>query len=138
MTKQMRQISDSSGIDIILEEKNVKVSDEKLKSMLSEAYEAAQCKSDEFRFSKLWNVFLSISGTLLLSIFTASFNEIGYLSANEVRNLVFFVCTVFGILGFVLLICRSNRTIKNRVSERNDAVDMIMSNHKIKVIVFDE
>ena len=125
------QIIDSSDSGIVLKETNISVSDEKLKNLLSKAYEKAELNSLKFRFYNLYGVSFSIAGTLLLSLLTSSFNSIGSLNGYKVELIAIIICILSFIFGVVCLFCKSSFKAKNFTTESDEAVGEILSQNKL-------
>ena len=91
-----------SNQGIVMEETPVTLSDEKLNGILLRTYEKAVADVSTWRFYKLYSVLLSIAGTLFVSLFTSTFNGIGTIDSERVRDIVIILTIVSAIFGFVL------------------------------------
>ena len=69
----LNNIIEQSDPGIVAKETPVRLSDEKLRNMLSRTYERAQKDVRKPKLCKFFGVFLSIAGTLLLSLLTSTF-----------------------------------------------------------------
>ena len=80
------KIINSSDPGIVAKETTVHLSDEKLRGIMSRTYERAQKDADTIKFHKFYSVFLSIAGTLFLSLLTSSFNDLGNIKSDTVEK----------------------------------------------------
>lgn len=118
------RIIDPSEAEIV-KEKGIYLSDEKLRGMLARSYERAQEDEETFKLYKFYGVFLSIAGTLFLTLLTASFSPIGNLSAKELTIFAWVVCIVCAVLGFILMGVFVSSKKKRDTRTRDDAVDEV-------------
>ena len=114
---------------IVVKETPISISDEKLKNSLSRAYEEAQKDMSKFHFSNLYSVFLSIAGTLFLSLLTSNFNAIGSITSEAVTTGAWVICITSGLLGFILSCHKVSQKTKNDTSNRDNAVEKIFNQH---------
>ena len=117
------KIIDSSDPGIVAKETTVHLSDEKMRSIMSRTYERAQKDAETVKFHKFYSVFLSIAGTLFMSLLTSTFNDIGSVKAATVTTWAWIVCIISALLGFVLLGVHVTDKTKNHTCERDEAVD---------------
>ena len=110
---------------IVAKERPVSLSDEKLKTMLSRTYECAQKDMNSTKFRNFYSIFLSIAGTLFLSLLTSSFNAFGNVSSETVTLVVSIICVAFAVLGFILLALTVKDKTTTDTSARDKAVDEI-------------
>ena len=129
----MNNIINSSDPGMVVKETTVHLSDEKLRSVLLHTYERAQKDMSNIKFRNFYGVFLSIAGTLLLSLLTSTFGSIGTLSASIVTIIAWAIFIVSAILGFILLGISVVGKSNNNTSERDVAIDEIF-----KQYLFDE
>ena len=116
-----------SNQGIVLEETPVTLSDEKLQSILLHTYEKAVSDTMKWHWYKLYSIFLSIAGTLFLTLLTtSSFNEIGSLESNTVKG---FVIIITAILGFIFLGASVNQKKKNDTETRDASIQEIMGKY---------
>ena len=123
------KIIDSTDPGIVVKESTVHLSDEKLKNVLLRTYERAQQYKDTINFHKFYSVFLSIAGTLFLSLLTSDFNAIGPFSAEFVTGFAWLICVVSAILGFVLMAVHFSCKSKNDTVSRDAAVNEIFDHN---------
>lgn len=123
---------DSSSGDIIIQEKAIRISDEKLSSMLLKTYEQAREDAGKFKLYKYYGVFLSIAFTLFITLLTTSFNDFLGI-AGEVISLIFWVVFALSLASGTVLavICASNMR-NNQNSERDMAIEKVLNNINIK------
>lgn len=122
-------IIDTKDEGIVVKETLISISDEKLKNSLSRAYEEAQKDMSKFHFYNLFSVFLSIAGTLFLSLITSSFNAIGSITSETVTIGAWVICIISGFLGGILACCKVSQKTKNDTSDRDDAVKKVFDQH---------
>ena len=118
-----------SNQGIVLEETPVTLSDEKLNGMLLHTYERAVKDVSKWRFYNLYSVLLSIAGTLFLSLFTSSFNDMGQLSSNTVRTIVVVITLFSAVVGFVFLGISVNQKKNNDTDTRDSSIKEIIDKY---------
>jgi len=126
------KIIDSSDPGIVVKETTIHLSDEKLRSLLSRTYECAQEDKGVFRLYKAYGVFLSIAGTLFLSLMTSTFNAIGNVSEETVTVIVWFLCIGCALMGFILMGVAVSDKMKNDTQLRDKAVDKMFEQNLSK------
>ena len=122
-------IIDRTAPGIVITETRVTLSDEKLKSALSKTYEQAQKDMSKPKFHKWYSVFLSIAGTLFLTLLTSKFNNIGSISAEILTIVSCVICVVCGLLGFILLGVNVSSKTHSNTEERDNAVNQVFNNY---------
>ena len=120
------KIIDSSDPGIVVKETTIHLSDEKLRGVLLRTYEHAQKDMGKFKFHKFYDVFLSIAGTLFLTLLTTEFNQVGALSAVVVTGIAWTICVLCGILGFILMGVRVDEKTKSHTEERDAAINKVL------------
>lgn len=118
-----------SNQGIVLEETQVTLSDEKLNGMLLRTYEKAVKDVSRWRFYKLYGTFLSIAGTLLVTLLTSSFNSVGQISAESIRIGAIIATVLFGLLGFVCLALSVNQKKRSDTEIRDASIKEIVNNY---------
>lgn len=118
-------IIEQSDPGIVAKETPVRLSDEKLKNMLSRTYERAQKDMSVVKFRNYYSIFLSIAGTLFLSLLTSTFGAVGNISAECVTKFVWAICIASAILGFILMGITVSEKTKDDTSERDRAVSEV-------------
>lgn len=127
--KENNGIIDIFAPGITLKEISVNLSDEKLKTMLSRAYETAQQDATKFKFHKIYGISLSICGTLALTILTSSFNPIGPVSSKMVSIIAILICIFTGIIGLIQLLYNVSHKTNNNIAERDEAIQKIFKDY---------
>ena len=122
-------IIDTKDEGIVVKETPISISDEKLRNSLSRAYEEAQKDMSKFHFCNLYSVFLSIAGTLFLSLLTSDFHALGSVTAESITFVAWILFGVFGVLGAILACCKVSQKTKNDTSDRDNAVDKVFNQH---------
>ena len=117
------KVIDSTDPGIVIKETTVQLSDEKLKNLLSHIYEISQEKTSAIKFYKFYGVFLSIAGTLFLTLLTSSFKQIGPFGADVVTKIAWCICIASAVLGFILLCFAVNQKLHYNCSERDETVE---------------
>lgn len=110
---------------IVMEETPVTLSDEKLNGILLHTYEKAVSDSTKWHWYKLYSVLLSISGTLFLSLFTTTFNDVGQLKADVIMYIVIGITIITAIFGFICLGISVNQKKKNDTEMRDKSIKEI-------------
>ena len=125
MANNIIDIIDTKDPGIVVKETSIRLSDEKFKNALSRTYEKAQSDASAIKFRKYFGVFLSIAGTLFLSLLTATFGAVGMISAAWVTGIAWFICIGSAILGFILMGMCVTEKMKTDTSLRDEAVNEI-------------
>lgn len=123
------KIIDSTDPGVVVRESTVHLSDEKLKNVLLRTYERAQQDRDIIKLHRFYSVFLSIAGTLFLSLLTSDFHSIGPFSAGFVTGFAWFVCAGSAIGGFILMAVHFSCKSKNDTVSRDAAVNEIFDHN---------
>ena len=114
---------------IVAKETPVRLSDEKLRNMLSRTYERAQKDMSKTKFHNFYSVFISIAGTLFLSLLTSTFGAVGKISAEIVTTIAWILCIASAVLGFVLMGVAVTIKTKNDTTDRDKAVDEVFNQY---------
>ena len=122
-------IIDTKDEGIVVKERPISISDEKLRNSLSRAYEEAQKDMSEFHFYNLYNVLLSIASTLFLSLLTSDFHAIGAITAENITICAWVICIGSGFLGGILACYKVSKKTKNDTSNRDAAVKKVFDQH---------
>ena len=115
-----------SNQGIVLEETAVTLSDEKLNGILLHTYEKAVQDVTKWHYYKLYNVLLSIAGTLFVSLFTSSFNDFGHFGADKIRITVVIITIISAVVGFVFLGISVNQKKKSDTEVRDASIKEII------------
>ncbi len=122
-------IIDKSAPGIVMHETQIYLSDEKLKSILLRTYEAALRDADARKYYKTYSVFLSIAGTLLITLLTSSFESIGQISAEVITKIAWVVFSGCTVLGFWFLSIAVRRKMSYDTTARDKAISEIIEGH---------
>lgn len=122
-------IIEQSDPGIVAKETPVRLSDEKLRNMLSRTYERAQKDMSTTKLRKYYSVFLSVAGTLFLSLLTSTFGAIGNISAEVVTKFAWAICIISAVLGFILMGMTVSEKTKNDTSDRDQAVNEVFEQY---------
>jgi hypothetical protein len=124
-----QNIIEQSDPGIVAKETPVRLSDEKLRNMLSRTYECAQKDMGTKKLRDYYSVFLSVAGTLILSLLTSTFGAIGNISAEVVTKIVWAIFIISAVLGFVLMGMAVSEKTKNDTSNRDKAVNEVFEQY---------
>lgn len=127
-----RSIIDNSSPIIVVQETPISLSDEKLKRVLSETYEAAIKDANTFKIYKIHGILLSIFFSLLLALLTSTFNPIGNIDANTIRQIISFICIFCGVFGFIFLIFAAHKKMNYDTSARDETTNRIFNQNFTK------
>ena len=127
-----KNIIDSSNPGIVVTETSIRLTDEKLRSILLRVYERAKKDANICKLHNYYSVFLSVSGTLFLSLLTSTFGSIGHIQAKTVNGVVWTICIVSALLGFILLGIHVTSKTKTDTSDRDKAVNEILDEYLFK------
>lgn len=122
-------IIDRSDPGIVVRETTIHLSDEKLKGALSKTYEQAQKDMNKPKLHKWYSVFLSIAGTLFLTLLTSDFNDIGSIKATTTTTIVWILCSVCAVTGFILMGIHVSDKTSNNTNERDKAVNTVFNQY---------
>ncbi len=122
-TTDMRLIDNK----IVLTENEITLSDVKLRQIIADVYERAHIDLAVAKIQKLSWSFLSIASTLLLTLLTATFNDIGVIKGEVVMTIVCILCVgcFFAFVG-TFVYSKLRRKTAFPINTRNIAVDKIM------------
>ena len=124
-----KRIIDDSMPGIVIKETPLSLSDEKMKRILLQTYEAATKDANAFKYYKLYSVLLSISFTLLIPLLTSTFRSIGSLSAECVTKVAWFACILCGVFGIIFLLIASRKKMNHDIESRDKAINSIFDSH---------
>lgn len=123
------KIIDTSKNPIVVEETPIHLTDEKLRNVLSHTYERAQEDMNIPKLRKHYGSFLSIAGTLFLTLLTSNFKTIGIFSADLVNGIASVLCFLCAVFGFALLGMNVSDRMKQSSMERDKAVDEMIKQY---------
>ncbi len=118
---------DTSLGDIVIQEKPIRVTDEKLSNMLAKTYEQARKDACKFKIYKHYGVFLSIAGTLFVTLITATCHDFLGIKSEIITAIFWGIFSISLLTGIVLaMLCASfKRNSEN--DERDLAVEKILN-----------
>lgn len=122
-------IIDRSDPGIVMQETQISLSDEKLKSILLRTYEVALRDANAPKYYKLYSVLLSIAGTMLMTLLTSSFGSLGKLSAETVTLIAWIILIACAVLGFIFLGIAAQRKMSYDTAARDKAISEIFEGH---------
>ena len=122
-------IIDKSAPGIVMQETQISLSDEKLKSLLLRTYEAALRDANSPKYYKTYSVLLSIAGTLLITLLTSSFSSLGQISADTITVIAWIVFCGCAITGFIFLWIAARKKMSYDTSARDKAISEIFEGH---------
>jgi K+-transporting ATPase A subunit len=74
-------------------------------------------------------VFLSIAGTLFITLLTSSFNSIGDFTSEKIATVAWILTVICAIIGFILMGYSVSKKMKNDVEVRDKTIDEISEQH---------
>lgn len=116
--------------DIVIEDKRLHISDEKIRSSLEKSYEAARIDARKFKFYKAFGIFFSVAFSLLIALLTAEFKALGGISANCMMWIAIVLCSGCFITGVVLVVLYVFHKDKSLFVERDEAVSKLLQDIK--------
>lgn len=122
-----KAIIDSSDPGIVVEEQKVSLSDEKLKRVMATMYEHGLKDGKDFSLSNHYGIFLSIAGTLIVTLLSSEFKAIAGLSVNIITGVMWCICIVSLLIGIGLLVLRGNNTVASYSEKREMAVNEVFN-----------
>lgn len=114
---------------IIMQEKPVYLSDEKLKGIMLKTYEKALMDAEKPKFYNHYGIFFSIFTTLLLSLLTSSFQDIGQIKAETLTILAWCLCIGCLLVGILMLSISTHHKSKYNTNNRDKAINEIFQQH---------
>ena len=113
---------DTTGDSFAVKSDTILANEDKLRIVLFSVYETARKKSLEFRFSSCYKVLFSVSLTLLVTLFTSTFNPIGCVSAETVTLCAWVLFVLSLVLGIIFLVVFFNGKSTDWVDHRDETV----------------
>ena len=123
---------DTSLGDIVIQEKPIRVTDEKLSNMLSKTYEQARKDACKFKFYKHYGVFLSMAGTLFITLLTTTFHDFLGIDSKTISAIFWVAFVLTLITGIILAVICASKQRNDENDERDLAVEKILNNIKDK------
>lgn len=112
----------TSSNKIICRETSIQLSDEKLKGVLSKVYEAARKDACKFKPYKHYGIFISIAGTLLITLLTTEFKAIGSITATDMKTGAWVLFGISAIIGFALALWNVSKQHVSENEERDKTI----------------
>ena len=117
----------SGSMRLTLPITKITLSDDVLRNHLSKIYEAGVRDSEKFQWSDLGAVFLSISGTLLLTCLTATFNDFSShvkFATQQCLTVIAWIAFAWSfVLGCVFICFKASRGHSDVFDSRDIAVE---------------
>ena len=127
-------VNDSGGL--VLEERKITVSDEKLKTILMRLYERSRKDATKFQWYEMYQVCWSIFFTLVLTLattgvsdFKAPFSDKILMAESTVEMMCWVVAFVLFVFGLVCVFWRMKSKVNDQNSERDVAVSDCLMQH---------
>lgn len=107
--------------DLIVENQNIKMNDDKLYRLQQLTYEKAVQNCNKIHPSSAWPVCLSIAATLFLTLLTSDFKSVGCVDADLVKKIAVGLC-VLAVILFVVFLCVSfsRKPFSSKVTEERE------------------
>ena len=115
-----------SSRNFICKETIITLSDVNLKTILSNAYEVAVENCKKKRFCNYYQIPLSASATLFLSLINSQYNEILGISSETLKMGVVVFAFFLLVLGISMFFAYYERNSKTELQMRDDSVNQIM------------
>ena len=117
----------TSSDSIVCKETQIKISDEKIKSLLSKVYEIARKDASRFRLYNHYPAFFSVGFTIFLTIISSEFKSIGTVSGDTVHTIAIVLCIICIALCVILAIIKGAKSNSNTNDERDAAISEVLS-----------
>ena len=128
-SKSKFDIISEDDAHIIVKETPVHLTDEKIKSVLYRTYERAQKDMSVKKWYDYYDCCFSVSGTLFLTLLTASFNETLGLEPDKLVYIAKMLLFISLLLGIVFLIIKLKANRQSDASKRDIAVEEVFSRY---------
>lgn len=113
--------------NIVCKETSIKLSDEKLKNVLSKAYETARKDARKLKWYKHYGVLLSIAFTLIVTLFTAEFKSFWIFDGECLKIVFAIISAICLIVGLIMLITYATLKDNTLMDERDIAIENIIA-----------
>lgn len=130
MANEISIVDDDAGL--VLQEKKIEVTDEKLTSILKSLYETARTDASKFRLGNYWQAVCSVAVTLLFTLLQSDLKDLvnpftGTIicDAQRLTRYAWECDSVLFVLGLVLMALRFSRKNITEYRERDQAVKVI-------------
>lgn len=124
--KEKAKNIETIGSEVICREIKIQMTNEKLKNILMRTYEHARNDAAKKHVRDYWDVFLSVSGSLLLAIITADFKSIGQVPKEIVTIVVWGIFILSSALAIINFIIKYSTHDYNVNTERDIAIENVM------------
>lgn len=126
MAKSSKKNIDTITGSIVCTETSIKLTDEKLRGILSKVYETARKDAQKFNLHNHYGVFLSVAFSLIIPLLTSEFQTFGIISADILSGVCWFAFVVCLLVGVGLAISYASNAAINETSERDKAIESMM------------
>lgn len=127
--KSKTEIINNEDEHIIVKETPVHISDEKMKSVLYRTYEQAQKDLGKRKLYDHYGCFFSVSGTLFISLASASFHDFLFFSKEECTMVVKICFGLSLVMGILSLFWKLKIKSDNDTTCRDNAVDAVFDKY---------
>lgn len=118
-------IIDQNAGGLVITEKLVQISDEKIKGILAQAYEYARRDARVVHWYDCGIAVLTNAGLLLVTLMTANFHDVLGLNGETLQHVAWAVWLVLVVVGLLAASRRSCEQSKEEHEERDRAVEEI-------------
>lgn len=112
--------------EYVVQERPIKVTDEKLNRLLSNTYETARKDANSFKWYNHYGVFFSFSLSLFITLLTSTFNDFGIIKGEVLTIFAWIVLGISTIIGIALALLRGSKHSSDEHNERDEAVNKII------------
>ena len=128
-SKSKFDIINDDDAHIIIKETPVHLTDEKIRSILYRTYERAQNDMSAKKWYDYYDCCFSVSGTLFLTLLTASFNQTFGIEPDKLAIIAKWMLGISLLSGIVLLIFKLKAKRQSDMSKRDIAVEEVFSKY---------
>ena len=115
-----------SNDKIIVQERSIQVTDEKLNRLLLTTYEKARKDANTFKLYNHYGVFISIAGSLIIPLLTSTFHDFGKISGKTLTGITWGLFAASLIFGIILALIRASKQGSDEHDERDKTVGEII------------
>jgi len=115
-----------SNDKIVVQERSIQVTDEKLNRLLLTTYEKARKDANSFKLYNHYGLFISIAGSLIVTLLTSTFHDLEKISSKTLTGIAWSVFAVSLITGIVLALIRASKQGSDEHDERDKTVGEIL------------
>ena len=124
MANNLSLISDEK---IVVQERSIQVTDEKLNRLLLTTYEQARKDANSFKLYNHYGVFFSIAGSLIVTLLTSTFHDFEKISSKNLTGIAWVVFAASLIIGIMLALIRASKQGSDEHEERDKTVGEILA-----------